>query len=166
VTVSDYIIDVLLIGVVFRQMRPRELDARSALLPLVLAAVAAAEYLHPYRAAGNDVRLTVLLAASGAVLGALSGTLTEVSRGEDGTVVARAGAVAAGAWVLGMGFRFAFAVYSTHSGREAVTRFSGRHGITSAQAWTTALVLMAIAEVLARVAVLQARRTRLVHAAA
>jgi hypothetical protein len=35
---TDYVVDVLLIAVIFRQLRPRELTTRSAVLPLVLVA--------------------------------------------------------------------------------------------------------------------------------
>ncbi len=54
--------------------------------------------------------------------------------------------------------RFAFAVYATHWGQGAVTQFSIEHGITGAHIWPVTLVLMALGEVLARVAVLQLRR--------
>jgi hypothetical protein len=58
-----------------------------------------------------------------------------------------------------MGFRFAFALYAnTTGGDQAIGRFSAAHSITSGQAWTTALVLMAFAEVLARVGIMQWRR--------
>ena len=58
-----------------------------------------------------------------------------------------------------MGFRFAFAIYaSSVDGEQAVARFSVQHAITGAHTWTTALVLMAFGEVLARVLILQARR--------
>jgi hypothetical protein len=60
-----------------------------------------------------------------------------------------------------MGFRFAFAVWSTASGATDVARFSVEHRISTGQAWITALVLMAVAEVLARVAVLQLRRAQI-----
>ena len=61
-----------------------------------------------------------------------------------------------------MGFRFAFAVYaSTTAGEQVIGRFSTQHAITSGQVWTTALVLMAFGEVLARVTVTQWRRWKL-----
>jgi hypothetical protein len=61
-----------------------------------------------------------------------------------------------------MGFRFAFAVYANSAGgNAAIGRFSAHHSITSGQAWTTALVLMAFGEVLARVGIMQFRRMRL-----
>ena len=73
--------------------------------------------------------------------------------------MSRAGLLAAAIWVAGMGFRFAFALYAnTADGERAIGSFSAHHSITSGQAWTTALVLMAFAEVVARVAIMQWRR--------
>jgi ABC-type antimicrobial peptide transport system permease subunit len=161
VTVTDYVIDILLIAVVFRQMRARELTPGSVLLPVGLVGIACLNYLKAFTPRGNDILLITLLAAAGIVLGLLSGIVTDVWRDADGRVVARAGLVAAAFWVAGMGFRFAFAVWSTGSGAADVARFSVEHRISSGQAWTTALVLMAVSEVLARVAVLQLRRTRI-----
>jgi hypothetical protein len=104
----------------------------------------------------------VLLTLAGLTLGCWSGVTTRVWR-EGGHVWARAGAVAVVAWVAGMGFRFAFALYAnTEAGDRAIGRYSAHHSITSGQAWTTALVLMAFAEVLARMGIMQWRR---VHAA-
>jgi hypothetical protein len=127
----------------------------------VLIAWAGTRYLHGFTVGGNDVLLIVLLVVVGLGLGTWSGAATSMwISGE--TVLARAGAVAVATWIAGMGFRFAFAVYAnTASGGRAVERFSRHHAITSAQAWTTALVLMAFAEVLARVGLLQWRRTRI-----
>ena len=74
-------------------------------------------------------------------------------------VVARAGVVAAVTWIVGMGFRFAFALYAnTTGGSESIGRWSAHHAVTSGQVWTTALVLMAFAEVLSRVGIMQWRR--------
>ena len=159
-TVTDYLIDILLIGVVFRQMRARELTAGSVLLPVALVGVACLNYLEAFTPRGNDLLLITVLAATGAVLGLVSGVVTDVRRDAEGRVVARAGLVAAAFWVAGMGFRFAFAVWSTGSGTADVGRFSIEHSISSGRAWTTALVLMAVGEVLARVGVLQVRRAR------
>jgi len=156
---TDYIIDLLLIGLVLRQIRRRPLTTGSIVLPFVLIAVAGLNYLRPFRIGGNDLALIVLLTAVGTTLGALSGLTTRVWR-EDGAIMSQAGAAAALLWILGMAARFGFAYYSTHSGGAEVARFSFSHDITSTAAWTTALVLMAFGEVLARVLVLQARRIR------
>ena len=159
-TVTDYVIDILLIAVVARQMRARELTPASVLLPVVLVGIACLHYLTAFTPRGNDVFLITLLGAAGIALGLLSGITTVIWRHPDGRIVARAGLAAAAFWVAGMGFRFAFAVWSTGSGAADIVRFSTEHRISSAQAWTTALVLMAVSEVLARVAVLQLRRAR------
>jgi hypothetical protein len=79
--------------------------------------------------------------------------------GPDGAVLARVGFAAAATWIAGMGSRFAFAVYAnTTAGEQVIGRFSAHHAITTGQVWTTALVLMAFGEVLARLAVTQWRR--------
>ena len=49
--------------------------------------------------------------------------------------------------------------------RRGIGTFSRHHGISGSQAWTTALVLMAFAEVISRVVMLQARRLKLAGAA-
>ena len=64
-TTTDYVIDILLIAVIFRQARPRELTLRNALLPLVLVAVAGAVYLGPVTVRGNDLALIVILVVAG-----------------------------------------------------------------------------------------------------
>jgi hypothetical protein len=159
-SVTDYVLDIALIAIIFRQMRERELTGRAIVLPLVLIVLAGQRYLHGFPDRGNDLFLMAILIVVGAILGTASGLATRV-RPIDGVVVARAGVAAAVSWVLGMGSRFAFAIWvNTAAGAVAISHFSAHHDITSAQAWTTALVLMAFAEVVARVVVLQLRRWR------
>ena len=50
--------------------------------------------------------------------------------------------------------------HAYHGGASSVASFSARHDITGASVWTTALVLMAFGQVLARLGVLQGRRIR------
>jgi len=157
-TLTDYIVDLALIAVVIRQMRTRELSLRSMILPIWLVAIAAFSYLRPVPVSAHNVVLVGILVAAGVALGVLSGMATRVWRTSDGALFARAGLLAAFFWVAGMTARFAFAVYATHWGQGAVTQFSIEHGITGAHMWPVALVLMALGEVLARVAVLQLRR--------
>jgi hypothetical protein len=80
-----------------------------------------------------------------------------------GAALARATGLAALLWVAGMSFRMAFAYAAQHGLGETIGRFSAAHAISPA-AWTAALVLMAFAEVLGRLAVLQVRAWRLTHA--
>jgi hypothetical protein len=159
VSVTDYVIDILLILVIFRQVRPHELTPRAALLPLALLAAAGIIYLRPVTLGGNDLPLILILAAAGIVLGALSGLADRIWP-EQGRLLFRATAISVIVWVVGMGFRFWFAYYAYHGGGPAVARFSASHDITGAGIWTLALVLMAFGQVLARLAVLQVRRVR------
>jgi hypothetical protein len=158
-SIADYIIDLLLIALVLRQIRRQTLTAGSIILPAVLIIVAGLNYLRPFRLGGNDLALIVLLTAVGTALGLLSGLATRVWR-ENSVIMCQAGVAAALLWTVGMVARFAFAYYSTHGGRNEVAQFSIMHNFTADAVWVTALVLMAFGEVLARVVVLQIRRVR------
>jgi ABC-type antimicrobial peptide transport system permease subunit len=148
--------------VIFRQARPHELTLRVALLPLVLLAVAGVIYLRPVTLGGSDLALILVLAVVGIVLGVLSGLADRIWADERGRLMFRVGVISVITWVAGMGFRFWFAYYAYHSGGPAVARFSVQHHLSGANIWTTALVLMAFGQVLARLGVLQVRRVRAV----
>jgi hypothetical protein len=163
VSVTDYVIDILLILVIFRAVRPHRLTPRAALLPLVLLAIAGLIYLRPVTLRGNDLALILILAAVGVVLGVLSGLADRIWPDERGRLWSRAVAISVIAWVAGMGFRFAFAYYAYHGGGPAVARFSVQHDLSGANIWTTALVAMAFGQVLARLAILQIRRVRAIR---
>jgi hypothetical protein len=153
-TFTDYVIDIALIAVVLLQIRNRRLTLRSILLPVALVAWAAATYLKGIPTGGNDLLLIGGTAAVGIALGALCGVFTTVASGPDGHPYAKARTTAAILWVLGVGARFAFQLYSSHGGAAAIGRFSVAHSITSSEAWVAALLLMAIGEALTRTAVL------------
>ncbi len=145
-----------------RQVYPRPLTARSVLLPAVLLAFAASQYLKGFPTGGNDLLMDAVLVLAGACFGILSGLKSKVWSDDSRGVLCQAGAIAAAAWVLGMGIRFGFDIWAhTGSGEASLLRFSLRHSITGADAWSTAFVLMAFAQVLCRVGILQYRRTRL-----
>jgi len=159
VSTTDYLIDILLIVIIFRQVRPHQLTLRAALLPILLLIVAAIIYLRPpFTLGGNDLALIVILALAGIVLGALSGLGDTVWRDGSGILLFRAGVLSVVAWLVGMGFRLGFAYYAYHSGGPSIASFSIHHDITGAHIWTTALFLMAVGQVLARLGVLQLRR--------
>jgi hypothetical protein len=160
VSVTDYVIDILLILVIFRAVRPHPLTPRAALLPLILLAVAGVIYLRPITLRGNDLALILILTAVGIVLGVLSALPDRIWRDKGQQLLSRAVAVSVIVWIIGMGFRFGFAYYAYHGGGPAVARFSVQHDLSGANIWTTALVLMAFGQVLARLAVLQVRRVR------
>ncbi|HXW79458.1 MAG TPA: hypothetical protein VEJ84_08160 [Acidimicrobiales bacterium] len=148
-TTTDYILD-LALGMVLLQVRGRKLTAFSLLLPFAIVVGAATTYLSSVPTAGSDLVLLVGCSVIGAVLGSLCAVFTSVGANPAGVLVSKARPVAAILWVLGVGARLAFQEYVTHGGLTSLGRFSAAHDITSAQAWTAALVLMALAEVVAR----------------
>jgi hypothetical protein len=166
-TFIDYLVDSVLILIVLRQVREGRFDRRAIILPLVIVAVVADSYLHAIPTGGNDLLLIAGLAGVGVLLGTLSGLVTRVRADGGQYALVKAGWASAGLWVLGMGSRMAFAVWVANGGQDVVARFSEMHHITSAQAWTAALVLMAIGEVAARVGVLyvRGRQALVAHAA-
>lgn len=103
-TITDWVIGIALILIVFRQLREQRLSVRTILLPLVIMGWAAAVYLRGVPIAGNDLALIVLLTAVGAVFGLSSGMLTQV-RYSAGTIRVRATGArqrsGSSAWVRG-----------------------------------------------------------------
>jgi len=162
---TDFIVDILLIVVIFRQLRARPYTLRTAILPLGVVVWAGFHYLHSFDLAGNDLALVAFLTIVGLALGIASAATTYMWRNDAGAVLGRVGFYACLTWIVGMGFRFAFALYASSSGggRE-IANLSRHHDISGGQAWTTALVMMAFAEVISRVVILQVRRVRLAAA--
>lgn len=161
-TATDYIIDITLVLIVVRQIREARLDLVAILLPLGLCTWACSHYLTGVPLDGANGVLVALFTAIGIGCGLLSGLTTRVRTDGGKHALIRAGWVAAGTWVASMGFRFAFAVWAAHGGGATLARFSADHGIDSAQAWTAALVLMAMGEVFVRTGVLVVRGRRAV----
>ncbi|MFG3318919.1 hypothetical protein ACGF3J_12780 [Streptomyces sp. NPDC048171] len=156
-TTTEWITDIVLVLVVFRQLREAPLDRKTFLIPLGIVAFVAYSYLDSVPTAGNDLVLIAALTAVGAALGVAGGVYTRI-RALDGHLVIKAGAVSAILWVLGMGARMGFQVWAEHGGGAAdVARFSVAHHITSDQAWVTAFVMMAVTEVVTRVATIYLR---------
>lgn len=158
---TDYIIDVALILVILLRIREQPLTRRRLVRPFVFLGIAVAAYLHGLPSAGSDLVLLLVLALIGATIGTLSGRTVRLRRGPQGEVLSRAGAAAVFFWVLGMGARMAFVVWETHGGAGAVARFSVEHGITGADAWTAAVLAMAVAEVSAATIVQAVRGRRI-----
>ncbi len=158
-TFTDYLFNIALVSLVVVQIRGHKITVARLLFPIVAVAYVATQYLHSVPTAGNDLLLEVGLAGIGCALGVLAGFATSV-RSVDGGAFAKAGAVAAVLWVLGIGARMAFEIWVTHGGAGAVGRFSIAHHITSAQAWTTAFVLMALVEVVSRTALIGVKALR------
>ncbi|WP_416972697.1 hypothetical protein [Streptomyces sp. 4F14] len=159
---TDWAIDLALIGLVLLQLRGRRLTARTLLLPVGLVCWAGVKYLKDVPTTSHDLMLIVPAVAIGLALGTGAGATTKVYRDKDGDVFARATLIAAVLWVLGVGFRMAFQLYSTHGGGPTIARFSLDHHI-DLTAWAPAVVLMAFAEVLARTGVVWARGLTIRH---
>jgi hypothetical protein len=155
-TTSDYLINAAFVLLVLRQARERQLDRRSVTVPLILMLFVGTRYLRELPTAGNDLLLIVGLAAVGLSLGIAGGFTTRVRAGESGIALARVGWVAGGLLVLGIGARMAFAFAIGHGFEPVVRSFSISHHI-GASAWPVALVLMALVEVGARIAIVQTR---------
>ncbi len=160
-TTTDYLIDSALVLLVLLQIKERPLTNRTLIRPLVILSIAVANYLHGIPTAGNDLVLLFVLGTVGASIGIASGATVMMRLGSGGEVLMRTGWISGFFWVLGMGSRFAFIYWISHSGAGSLTSFSASHSITSAEAWTVALLGMAVFEVLGRTAVLATRRARL-----
>ncbi|HZE04850.1 MAG TPA: hypothetical protein VE127_06490 [Solirubrobacteraceae bacterium] len=165
-SITDYLIDSLLVLLVLLQIKERPLTNRSLIRPLVIVGVAVVVYLNGIPTGGNNLVLVAVLALLGALIGLASAQAVIMRRGGDGQVLARAGWASGFLWVLGMGSRFAFIIWITHGGFAAIASFSAEHAITSGQAWTAGLLAMALFEVLGRTALLAGRRNQLQRSAA
>jgi len=94
-------------------------------------------------------------------MGAIGGLATRLRLGAEGRPLGRAGTLAAGMWIAGVGARMVFYFAVTHGAGPAIAAFSIAHHITGSAAWTAALVMMALADVLTRLAVVWIRGRRL-----
>lgn len=156
-TTTDYLISAALVLLVIPQLRGMRVDLRSLLMPLVAVGGAAAYYLKSVPTAGHDVALDLALGVVGLALGLLCGLGTRVYQDGKGHVMSKAGIVAGALWITGMAVRAAFVYEANHGGAHAVYTFSVNNHITGADAWTAALVLMALVQVLARLVVIRVK---------
>ena len=151
-TTTEWITDIALILVVFRQLREGRLDLKTFLIPLGIVAFVAHTYLDSIPTAGNDLVLIGAMVGVGAALGIAGGIYTRI-RSAGGHLLIKAGAVSAILWVVGMGARMGFQLWVEQGGgADDVARFSIAHHITGEPAWTAAFVLMALTEVITRLA--------------
>jgi hypothetical protein len=160
-TFSDYLLDIALIAIVFRQVRESRFSPKMMVLPLAISVVVATQYLHGIPTTGNDLVLIVGFAAVGVIFGVISAMATRIRHDADGQPLVKAGWIAAGTWVLSMGFRLGFGMWASNGGATQLAHFSASHHITTGSAWTAALVLMAIGEVVVRTGLIWLRATRI-----
>jgi hypothetical protein len=114
------------------------------------------QYFHTVPTGGNDLVLIGALVGVGAVLGVGGGIFTRIlTAGEH--ILIKAGVVSAVLWVIGMGARLGFQQWVEHGGADDIARFSIDHQITGEQAWVAAFLLMALTEVVTRLATIFVR---------
>lgn len=152
-TWTDWAIPLGLIALVLRQIRGKKLTVAGLLWPVALVAWAGFEYLGDFPAYTSDWIFALCLAAVGLGLGLGCGALTRVHH--DGEkVVARATVPTAALWITGMAGRLAFGIIALNGGAEAIGRLSEKLSLHSENTWPTALILMALCEVLSRTGLL------------
>ena len=159
--ITTYLVSASLILLVVRQIREHPLDARSLAVPVLAVGAAAVMFLHTIPAGGSDLALEAAAVLAGAAMGAIGGLATRLRLGADGRPLGRAGILAAGMWIGGVGARLAFAIAAGNGAGPAIARFSVAHHITGSAAWIAALVMMALADVLTRLVVIYLRGRRL-----
>jgi hypothetical protein len=155
------LINALLILLVVRQIREHQLDLRALAVPVLAVGAAAVMFLHAVPSGGSDITLDPACVSIGAAMGAIGGLATRLRAGVDGRPLGRAGVLAAGMWIAGVGARMVFYFAATHGAGPAIAAFSIAHHITGPAAWTAALVMMALADVLTRLVVVYLRGRRL-----
>lgn len=155
-TVIDWVLPLLLIQSVLRQLRGRQLSLFSMLWPIGLVVWAAIAYVRGFPPRTPDLTLVVGCAVTGIVLGLLAGRFSFVYRGTQGRLMVKATVATVVFWTLGAIGRLVFVLYATQGGGPTVARFSAANGLTLG-AWASALTLMALSEVIGRTAVLAPR---------
>ncbi|GMA14181.1 hypothetical protein E5F05_02885 (plasmid) [Deinococcus metallilatus] len=136
----------------------RTVTLMTYLRPLVIVGGVGVYFLQDLPTAGHDVPLELAGVLLGVVFGVLAAAASRVYRQGERVVVQSGGAYAA-VWLAAIGLRVAFAELATRNpgfGRW-VAEFSMQHAITGADAWRAAFVLMALAMVVTRVALIALR---------
>jgi len=155
-TLTDYLLNAALIGLVVLQIRGHKVTFVRLFVPVALTIWGASQFLRSVPTAGSDIALEVSLVFAGCCLGGLAALATGIHRDGVGAI-AKAGAAAATLWVVGIGARVGFYIWVTHGGQAAVSSFSASVHVTSGATWAAGFILMAMAEVLSRTGVLYLR---------
>jgi hypothetical protein len=156
-TTTDWILDIVLIALVLRQVREARIDKRFVAIPAGIVAYSGSHYLTSFPTDGNNLLYVGGLLALGVALGVAGGLVTHV-RAAGGHAFARAGLAAAGIWVTSMSARMGFLVWVSYgSGQDWLRDYSVAHHVTSGDVWQTGLVLLALSEVIVRLAIIVAR---------
>lgn len=155
----DWVFPLILIQSVVRQLRGKHLSAIALAWPLAIVVWAAVTYVRGFPAHVVDLALVIGCGGAGGALGTLARRSTSVYRRSDGRLMARSTGATVTYWTVGTIGRLVFALYASNGGGPTIERFSAANGLTLG-AWTSALTLMALAEVVGRTAVLIPRGLR------
>lgn len=146
---EDYIISLLLMASIVRQLRGRPVTWFGLAWPVGLVVYAGIEYMSGITNTGNNLLLVVICATIGALLGLACGRLSRVYP-ENARTMVRSTGVAAVLWIAGVGTRLAFGLYAEHGGDATIIRFDTWAHVSGFATWTAALLLMSLLEVLGR----------------
>ena len=165
--INMYVINAILVLMVVRQIREHSLDLRSLAVPVLAVGAAAVMFLHSVPGGGNDIALELLgvLGGRGHGRGRRPGHPAAPRRRRP---AAGPGRRAGGQHVGRRGRGPDGLRVRRHARRRPGHRAGSRiaHHITGSAAWVAALVMMALADVLTRLAVVYLRGRRLAAAPA
>ncbi|HWE63636.1 MAG TPA: hypothetical protein VHB98_18130, partial [Chloroflexota bacterium] len=140
---------------IVNQVRTRPFGLRMLALPVGVAGWLGYDYVYGAPTIANDLRLYLIAGAVGGGIGLLGGGLTAVHRAPGtGTLLVRGSWIYAGLLVVLLGARLAFAWATNNAWRSQVVRFCIDHQITGQTPIVAALMLMIVATILARTALL------------
>lgn len=143
----------------------RKVTTMRIIRPLIVVVAAVAIFFHSAQPTSNDLSLQLVGAGVGVLLGLVAGAMLPAEMDDAGTVHTRAGLPYALFWVTMSAARAAFVYGSEHWFTGSVIRSAIRYRISGPEIFGNALVLMALATVLGRSAVVMINRRWLRSAA-
>lgn len=146
---EDYIISMLLMVSIVRQLRGRQLTWFGLAWPIGLVVYAGIQYGRGITDTGNNLPLAIICATIGMLLGLTCGRLSRVYP-ENARTMVRSTGVAAVLWIAGVGTRVVFGLYAEHGGAATIIRFDVWAHVSGFATWTAALLFMSLLEVLGR----------------
>jgi hypothetical protein len=151
----------VLVVILTSDLGRRRVTAMRLIRPLIAVGIVMAVFFHSLQLAGNDLSLQLVGVGIGAILGLTAGAMLPAHMDSSGQVYTRAGVLYALFWIAMSGARVAFVYGIEHWFTAAIITFSIKYRISGPEVYANSLVLMALATVLARTAVVMNRRRRL-----
>lgn len=153
---EEWIISLLLVAVVLRQIRGKRLTVFSLTWPIILILYAFFSYFTTIPSYKSDWILVLALMFIGLLLGLGCGISTQVYI-QNNTIKAKANFLAATLWIVGMASRIIFSIYVSQGGAKHIENISSKLHLHSYNTWAVALIFMALLEVLSRSFILYIR---------